>query len=53
MHIISAYFLAAASNKHMRLLTSLYGRYLNDNLEAPVFTEFCCSNKCNMLNGPT
>ena len=25
IHIISAYFLAAASDKRMRLLTSLYG----------------------------
>ena len=30
-----------------------YYRYLNDNLGAPVFTEFYCSNKCSMLNGPT
>jgi len=27
IHIISAYFLAAASDKRMRLLTSLYGSY--------------------------
>ena len=36
IHIISAYFLAAASNKHMRLLTSLYGIIL-------CLTLFCWS----------
>jgi len=28
IHIISAYFLATASDKRMRQLTSLYGNYL-------------------------
>jgi len=32
IHIISAYFLAAASDKHMHLLTSLYG-IININKE--------------------
>ena len=33
IHIISTYFLAAASDKHMRLLTSLYGTIHGECME--------------------
>ena len=37
IHIISAYFLAAASDKCMRLLTSLYGMWSPRCVDGPAF----------------
>jgi len=47
IHIISAYFLAAASNKHMHLLTSLYGMARKMGISPwPIFTYFTSVLNC-------
>ena len=46
IHIISAYFLAAANDKHMHLLTSLYGRHIREVEGCEITPELIVNSHC-------